>query len=462
MLVFVGLPNAHSKLVYLRPVRGVSAVEGIILVATPALIRDFSPQLGRASAMGFWTLGPVVGSLVVTEVSSHTLDTATDWQYQFRYCRRSPALAVFVIAFFGLRELSPRLRDQLMVSLRDRALIEAKARGVDPDAGPQGAAGARCCGSTSSARRSRSALFLLFYYIAVGLFVVYFATNFGYTLSRANAPRQLVLERERARADRHRPALGLAEGAQAVHGLRRPRRRRRRRRCSRSRAHRRRRPATTLFALILVSSRSAAAIAYATWMAAFTETVEKHNPAATATGLAVWGGVLRTVVAIVLTVLALTQTATSILVDKGPATQAILAKYPQQIATAQLIDPATSAALTKNPNDTAAGLKAAGEVQKGAGVDLTEAIKRLLALKAVPKADLAYIQTNGPKVLKAQHDSPNQWRTWWWLCFAGQILFLPFIFLMAGRWSPRKARDDLAEHEERVQQELAALGPQEG
>ena len=43
----------------------IGLVEGVILVATPALIRDFSPQLGRASAMGFWTLGPVVGSLVV-------------------------------------------------------------------------------------------------------------------------------------------------------------------------------------------------------------------------------------------------------------------------------------------------------------------------------------------------------------------------------------------------------------
>ena len=40
-------------------------VEGICLVATPALIRDFSPQVGRATAMGFWTSGPVLGSLIV-------------------------------------------------------------------------------------------------------------------------------------------------------------------------------------------------------------------------------------------------------------------------------------------------------------------------------------------------------------------------------------------------------------
>jgi ACS family D-galactonate transporter-like MFS transporter len=59
-------------------------VEGMALVATPALIRDFSPQLGRGVAMGFWTMGPVLGSLVVTEVSSRTLGSHPDWQYQFR------------------------------------------------------------------------------------------------------------------------------------------------------------------------------------------------------------------------------------------------------------------------------------------------------------------------------------------------------------------------------------------
>src|SRR5262252_7462549 len=123
----------HTKVAYLVLSGVVGLVEGVILVTTPALIRDFSPQLGRASAMGFWTLGPVMGSLVVTEVSSHTLDTHPDWQFQFRICGIVGTI-VCVIAFFGLRELAPQLRDQLMVSMRDRTLIEAKARGIDPEA----------------------------------------------------------------------------------------------------------------------------------------------------------------------------------------------------------------------------------------------------------------------------------------------------------------------------------------
>ena len=60
----------------------IGLVEGVILVATPALIRDFSPQLGRASAMGFWTLGPVLGSLVVSVQISNT-SNSTPWHDQY-------------------------------------------------------------------------------------------------------------------------------------------------------------------------------------------------------------------------------------------------------------------------------------------------------------------------------------------------------------------------------------------
>jgi hypothetical protein len=37
------------------------------------------------------------------------------------------------------------------------------------------------------------------------------------------------------------------------------------------------------------------------------------------------------------------------------------------------------------------------------------------------------------------------------------VLFLPFVFLMAGRWSPRKAREDAQLHQLAVDRELAAL-----
>src|SRR6202007_1995295 len=81
---------------------------------------------------------------------------------------------------------SPQLRDQLMVSLRDRALIEAKARGID---------------ITESLKKPWKqmlhldivgsafgiAVFLMFYYTAVGFFVIYFELQHGFSLSRANS-----------------------------------------------------------------------------------------------------------------------------------------------------------------------------------------------------------------------------------------------------------------------------------
>src|SRR5580658_3673952 len=80
LIQLVGVPNIHSKLGFAAAYTAIGFVEGIILVSTPALTRDFSPQLGRASAMGFWALGPVVGSLAASLVANHTLSHLGPWQ----------------------------------------------------------------------------------------------------------------------------------------------------------------------------------------------------------------------------------------------------------------------------------------------------------------------------------------------------------------------------------------------
>ncbi len=52
---------------------------------------------------------------------------------------------------------------------------------------------------------------------------------------------------------------------------------------------------------------------------------------------------------------------------------------------------------------------------------------------------------------------------WWkrseWTKFKGQILFLPFVFLLTGRWSPRRARQDAEAHDKDVQREMQELAP---
>jgi MFS family permease len=184
--VFVAfiLPAATNKWTFTIEGFVVGFVEGICLVATPALIRDFSPQVGRATAMGFWTSGPVIGSLIVSVVGSATVPAVVNdphfWTHEYRICGIA-GLIVFVIALVGLKELSPRLRDQLMVTMRDRALIEAKAKGLtDADIDAALRHPFRQLLKTDVIVSSIAvSIMLLIYYTAVGFSVIYLTTVFG-------------------------------------------------------------------------------------------------------------------------------------------------------------------------------------------------------------------------------------------------------------------------------------------
>ena len=456
ILTLFGLPNAPNTGTYLVLFAVLSIVEGMILVATPALVRDFSPQLGRASAMGFWTFGPVLGSLVVTVVSSNTLDAHPDWQFQFRVCGIA-GIIVAVIALIGLRELSPRLRDQLMVSLRDRTLIEARAKGLDLAQAMRGHWRQMLRFDVVGSAFAIS-IFLLFYYIAVGFFVVYFATVFGYSEARANGlanwywvTNAIALVASGFLSDKlgvRKPFMILGAVISLVGTA--------------IFAILATQPDTSYytFAVVLMISAAGGGLAYCAWMANFTETVERHNPAATATGLAVWGWTIRIVITVALAVLTLVVPATSALVDQGPRVSEIAAKYPEQIKTATAIAPATLAALKKNPADPAAGAAAVGDlVKSGVAANPAAAVARLtrLGTQPIPAADAEYLTEHGATVAQAKEDNPHQWQTWWWVCFLGQLIFIPFIFITAGRWSPRKAREDAEQHEARIQEEMAKL-----
>ena len=529
LLCLLGIPLADSKVGFAIVFAAIGLVEGVILVATPALIRDFSPQLGRASAMGFWTLGPVLGSLVVSVQISST-SNSTPWHNQY-VAAGVVGLVVAALSAIFLRELTPQLRDQLMVSARDRVLIEARAQGVDVEA--------------SLRRPFRQMLkldivlsafaisvFLIIYYVAVGFFPVYFQTVFGFTQTTANslgnwiwafdAAALLIIGWLSDKLRVRKPFMVVgAIGAivmTVVFALRATE------------------PDTTYtyFAVVLSLLAVFLGVAYAPWMASFTETVEKRNPALTATGLAVWGLVIRIVIAVSVFIVPLVVDTVSTLVEKGPRAQALAAKYEPQLATAAKLDPATSAALAKNPPDPATGIKAVSEVsgvpaadvttiatlnakygpqlknaQKissgtalallqdkssrvlqlkaigemtVAGVSPVEAVKTLQALTAIPAPQLILVSSSGQKVLDAQASlvalgkvpaadlavlqeaakaaeaSPKQWRNYFWIAVGGEIVFIPLIFLLVGYWSPKRARQQEAEHEAMLDAELAKLG----
>ena len=426
----------------------VGIVEGICLVATPALIRDFSPQVGRGTAMGFWTSGPVLGSLVVAIVGSTTIPSSISpahnpgfWTHEYLICGIA-GLVVFVIALFGLKELSPGLRDQLMVTMQDRALIEAKAKGIDIEASLRHPF-RQLLKRDVLVSATGISIFLLVYYTAVGFGLIYFTTVFGYTVTTGNHLGDwnwgvnaatvvlfgIITDKFRVR----KPFMILGGVVAAIMMV--------------LYLEQAGKPTSFAHLAVIVSLLSLGlGVAYVPWMASFTETVEGHNPALTATGLAIWGWIIRVVVFVAYLILPAVVTSVTPLVQNGPTVQAIVAKYPAftlptSVLTTLQHDPTNAAAL-------AAAHKALGP----------NYITELLAAAKAPPADIAYLQAHGAKVVNAAKQSPNQWKHWYWICFGGMIFFLLTVPLLRGRWHPKKAREDEAAHEAMVQAEMAKLG----
>jgi len=518
--VFVAfvLPAATNKWVFTIEGFVVGIVEGICLVATPALIRDFSPQVGRATAMGFWTSGPVLGSLVVFVVASNTLKASVTpvnnpgyWTHEYVICG-IVGLVVFAITLVGLRELSPGLRDQVMVTMHDRALIEAKAKGIDIEAALRNPFRQLLKPDVIVSAIAVSVM-LLIYYTAVAFAVIYLTTVFGMSVHAADALGNwnwgfnaiavigigLISDLFRVR----KPFMligGVAAAVMVAIYLEQA-------------GHH---PSYYTLALILAGSAFALGIAYTPWMASFTETVEDRNPALIATGLAIWGLIIRIVVSISFLLIPLVINSVTPLVDYGTqvktyATQyaselafakqhagivAIAQKDKVQIANAQKFAPelaviqANAALFTKlsaytnpakiPPKLAKEAIKAAGGGAKGlavlstiaankaaitgviaVGADLLKLkpyasqLKALGAFASSPAA--AYLKAHGTSVQNAAAKTAGQWKHWYWICFGGIVFFILCIPLLRGRWSPAAARRDEEEHEAMVDAELAAM-----
>ena len=406
LLTGLGMPLVHHRLSYALMQIVIGFVEGIILVATPALIRDFSPQVGRATAMGFWTIGPVLGSLLTSAVNSATLPVLPNWRSQFLiggcFC-----LATWLLAFFRLRELKPALRDQLMVSDQDRALNERRAAAPSSQAGTPATAPnpwlavlrPEVIGSALGV-----SLLLLVYYTTVAFGVIYLVTVYGFTPARANGLLNwawaanavaLIVAGIWSDALRVRKPFMLAGGLGAAiliwtmmgGGTTIP-------------TH----PDFAVMALVGSAISVLMGFAYATWMASFTEMVEALNPAFTATGLAVWGWLLRLVVTGAFLALPHVVTTVTPLVESGP----ILARFKQLEATHAPVPP-----------DLAAQMHI---------------------------------------IIQASLTTAGQWRAWYGVAALGAVAFVLLIFVMKGRWSPARARADQLAHEALVAREMQESG----
>ena len=398
LVTLLVLPNTHTRLSWSIATAAIGFFEGIILVATPALIRDFSPQTGRATAMGFWTIGPVLGSLLVSLVATMTLPSLQSWQSQYEICG-VVGLILFVASYFLLRELPAEIRDQLMVSENDRRLVEARARQIDVEAGLRNPWSQMLHLDVVGSALGVSTM-LLFYYTAVAFGVLVSVTLFGLTVQQANslanwgwAANALSLVGFGMASDRLRvrkPFMlvgGLGALLMTGYFL------------LQAGQH----PSYAKLAIITSLQAVFAGAAYATWMASFTETVEARNPALSATGLAVWAWIQRLVVAGSFFLLP------------------VVVNSVTDIVQAPLTLGALHAA------------QAAHQPPDAALVGQLTALQHAVAV------------------------APGQWRTWYGLCCAGIALFVALIFVMKGRWSPAAARRDQEAHDRRVSEELLQL-----
>jgi MFS family permease len=398
LITLFWVPNVTTVLEWGLSFGVVSFVEGIILVATPALIRDFAPQVGRATAMGFWTIGPVLGSLTVSAVNTLTLPTYQTWQSQFLICGVA-GLVVFALAFLFLRELAPALRDQLMVSERDRVLVELKAKGLDIEASLRNPWRQMMHVDIIASALGVSVM-LLAYYTAVGFGLIYLVTVFQFSVAQANAlanwtwgANALALIVAGVISDRLRvrKPFMLAGGVGGAIMLWLY--------LLQAGQH----PSFATLVVISCVQTLFMGCAYVTWMASFTETVEAHNPALTATGLAIWGWLVRLVVtACFLSLPAVVKSVTPLI------------EAPYQIAAYQQM--------------IANNLPPSAELMEALG-----------AIKAAAAA------------------APAEWQEWYWICIGGIVVFIATIFVMRGRWSPAAARADEAAHDAAVARELQAL-----
>ncbi len=486
LIVAIWVPNATTEWSFASAICVLGLVEGAILVATPALVRDFSPQLGRASAMGFWTIGPVAGSLITSIVATHTLDHFGDWQSQFIISGIS-SLAVFVIFLFFLKDLSARLRDQIMVSTQDRLLVEAKSRGLTED------------DVLKATRKPWSqilkwdlvgsalgiSVFLLIYYAAAAFFTVFYSTTFknpdgsNFSVTQANglnvwfwsadAVALIVFGAFSDKLRVRKPfmlvgslgaiALLIVFLMQADHSN----------------------TGYYTLALIEVFLAMFLSVAYAPWMAAYTETVEAKNPALVGTGLALWGWLLRLTVGISFIFLPIVINSVNPVVDNQPLAtatipgtttnvQQFLVAHPKSVAFAQahaaflavLNEPANKPVVAALAQSTSAANIAAAQKALGAAVfgELVKYQAQLKSLVVPYEAELNYLSAHQTKLTALQNavaKSPKQWKHWFWVCLGGMVLFIPTIWLTKGRWNPSKAKRDEEEHDEQVAEELKEL-----
>ena len=231
---------------------------------------------------------------------------------------------------------------------------------------------------------------LLIYYTAVAFAVIYLTTVFGFSLKNANGLGNwnwgfnviavilvgFISDRFRVR----KPFMvigGVLAAVMTVIYLEQA-------------GHH---PGYYTLAIMLALLSLGLGIAYTPWMASYTETVEARNPALIATGLAIWGWIIRVVVFVAYLCLPLVINSVTPLVNYGATVSAYATQYSSQLAFA-----------TAHPNVVAAAQKVPPSV-----IATAQSIPPtvLATAQKIPPSVLATVKTDATQLANAQKFAPE-------------------------------------------------------
>ncbi|MET3953182.1 MFS family permease [Rhodococcus sp. OAS809] len=395
LLTAVAMPLTTDKWMYIFWSCCIGLFEGMLLVATPALVRDFSPQTGRATAMGLWAVGPAAGSLCATAIAAATLGAFNDaWQSQF-ILAGVIGLVLVLIALPFMKELSPALRDQTIVSESDSELLEVRAASGEVEVSRSWKPLMRPAILLPAIGYS---LVLLFYYTIVTVAPLMFGTGFGFTSTQSNtivsvawAFNILIALFFGAIVDKYlvrKPWILLGAlmcivfqivllsmvGTDA---------------------------SITVVGIVMACLAMSWSVFQIPWFAAYTETIEAHSPSLVASGMAIWAWVLRIVVTLSFLFVPQVVSSLTTLIQSDPT----VAEF---------------------------------EAAEASGTPVSAELSDKMAAIAT-----------------ASEDVIGQWQLWMWIAVASAIVFIFTIPALTGRWTIAKAREDREQHVATRQRELA-------
>ena len=118
-----GMTLVHTSTELLVARFALSFVDGVAMASTAPLVRDFSPRLGRAQAFGFWTWGPVGANFLAAALAGWTLPIFDDsWRSQF-VIMGCVSLVISVVIALNIADLSPDLRARIQHTENDAAHV---------------------------------------------------------------------------------------------------------------------------------------------------------------------------------------------------------------------------------------------------------------------------------------------------------------------------------------------------